>query len=52
MSQQLEQVKALIQLREKARLGGSQKRIDSQHQKDNSCVNIFTENRRENSNDH
>jgi acetyl-CoA carboxylase carboxyltransferase component len=33
MSQQLEQVKALIQLREKARLGGGQKRIDSQHQK-------------------
>ena len=30
MSQQLEQVKALIELREKARLGG---RIDSQHQK-------------------
>ena len=27
MSQQLEQVKALIQLREKARLGGGQKRI-------------------------
>ncbi|MBO7278736.1 MAG: acyl-CoA carboxylase subunit beta [Bacteroidales bacterium] len=33
MSQQLEQVKALISLREKARLGGGQKRIDSQHQK-------------------
>jgi len=33
MSQQLEQVKALIQLREQARLGGGQKRIDSQHQK-------------------
>ena len=33
MSQQLEQVKALIELREKARLGGGQKRIDSQHQK-------------------
>jgi len=33
MSQQLEQVKALIQLREKARLGGGQKRIDAQHQK-------------------
>ncbi len=33
MSQQLEQVKALIQLREKARLGGGQKRIDSQHEK-------------------
>lgn len=33
MSQQLEQVKALIQLREKARLGGGEKRIDSQHQK-------------------
>src|SRR3989339_284538 len=33
MSQQLEQVKALIQLRDKARLGGGQKRIDSQHQK-------------------
>ena len=29
MSQQLEQVKALIELREKARLGGGQKRIDS-----------------------
>lgn len=33
MSQQLEQVKSLIQLREKARLGGGQKRIDAQHQK-------------------
>ncbi len=33
MSQQLEQVKALISLREKARLGGGQKRIDSQHAK-------------------
>jgi Acetyl-CoA carboxylase, carboxyltransferase component (subunits alpha and beta) len=33
MSQQLEQVKALISLREKARIGGGQKRIDSQHQK-------------------
>ena len=33
MSQQLEQVKALIELREKARLGGGEKRIDSQHQK-------------------
>ena len=33
MSQQLEQVKALISLREKARMGGGQKRIDSQHAK-------------------
>jgi len=33
MSQQLEQVKELIQLREKARLGGGEKRIDAQHQK-------------------
>src|SRR5574344_688343 len=33
MSQQLDQVKALIALREKARLGGGQKRIDAQHQK-------------------
>ena len=33
MSQQLEQVKALISLREKARIGGGQKRIDSQHEK-------------------
>ncbi len=33
MSNQLEKVKALIQLREQARLGGGQKRIDSQHQK-------------------
>ncbi len=33
MSHQLEKVKALIQLREMARLGGGQKRIDSQHQK-------------------
>ncbi|MDD2294017.1 MAG: carboxyl transferase domain-containing protein, partial [Bacteroidales bacterium] len=33
MSQQLEQVKALIELREKARMGGGQKRIDSQHEK-------------------
>ena len=33
MSQQLEQVKQLIQFREKARLGGGQKRIDSQHEK-------------------
>jgi len=33
MSNQLEKVKALIQLREKARMGGGQKRIDSQHQK-------------------
>jgi acetyl-CoA carboxylase carboxyltransferase component len=33
MSYQLEKVKELIQLREKARLGGGQKRIDSQHNK-------------------
>lgn len=33
MSHQLDKVKSLIQLREKARLGGGQKRIDSQHQK-------------------
>ena len=33
MSQQLEQVKALIELREKARLGGGEKRIESQHAK-------------------
>jgi acetyl-CoA carboxylase carboxyltransferase component len=33
MSNQTEAVKALIQLREKARLGGGQRRIDSQHQK-------------------
>lgn len=33
MSNQLEKVKALIQLREKARLGGGEKRIESQHQK-------------------
>ncbi len=33
MSNQQEKVKELIQLREKARLGGGQKRIDSQHQK-------------------
>ena len=33
MSNQLEKVKELIQLREKARLGGGQKRIDAQHAK-------------------
>ncbi len=33
MSQQLEQVKQLISLREKARIGGGQKKIDSQHEK-------------------
>ena len=33
MSIQLEKVKELIQLREKARLGGGEKRIDSQHAK-------------------
>ena len=33
MSLQLEQVKALIALREKARMGGGLKRIDSQHAK-------------------
>ncbi len=33
MSKQLEQVKELIELRGKARLGGGQKRIDSQHEK-------------------
>lgn len=33
MSNQLEQVKALTQLREKARMGGGQKRIDAQHAK-------------------
>lgn len=33
MSQQLEKVKELISLREKARIGGGQKRIDSQHEK-------------------
>ncbi len=33
MSYQTETVKKLIQLREKARLGGGEKRIESQHQK-------------------
>ncbi|MGL4806328.1 MAG: acyl-CoA carboxylase subunit beta, partial [Bacteroidales bacterium] len=33
MSHQLEKVKELIQLREKARLGGGEKRIESQHKK-------------------
>jgi acetyl-CoA carboxylase carboxyltransferase component len=33
MSRQLEKVKELIQLRQKARLGGGEKRIDSQHKK-------------------
>ncbi len=33
MSNQLEQIKSLISLREKARVGGGQKRIDAQHQK-------------------
>ncbi len=33
MSKQLEQVRELIQLREKARLGGGQRRIDAQHAK-------------------
>lgn len=33
MSQQLEQVKKLIELREEARLGGGQAKIDSQHKK-------------------
>ena len=33
MSNQLDKVKELIQLREKARLGGGEKRIESQHQK-------------------
>lgn len=33
MSFQLERVKELIQLREKARLGGGEKRIEAQHQK-------------------
>ncbi|MDR1348107.1 MAG: acyl-CoA carboxylase subunit beta [Prevotellaceae bacterium] len=33
MSNQLEKVKELIELREKSRLGGGQKRIDAQHQK-------------------
>ena len=33
MSQQLEKVKELIELREKARIGGGQKGIDSQHAK-------------------
>ena len=33
MSQQVEKVKALIELREKARLGGGQARIDAQHEK-------------------
>jgi hypothetical protein len=31
MSIQLEKVKELIQLREKARLGGGEKRIEAQH---------------------
>ena len=33
MSNQLEKVKELIQLREKARIGGGEKRIESQHLK-------------------
>ena len=33
MSNQLEKVKELIELRDKSRLGGGPKRIDSQHQK-------------------
>ena len=32
MSQQLEQVKALIALREQSRLGGGQNRSDAQHE--------------------
>ena len=33
MSNQLEKVKELIQLREKARIGGGEKRIESQNKK-------------------
>ena len=33
MSNQLEKVKGLIALREQARLGGGEKRIESQHKK-------------------
>ena len=33
MSTQLEKVKELIQLREKARLGSGEKRIEAQHKK-------------------
>ena len=33
MSNQLEKVKELIQLREQARLGGGEKRIEAQHKK-------------------
>jgi acetyl-CoA carboxylase carboxyltransferase component len=33
MSSQLEKIKELIELRDKSKLGGGQKRIDSQHQK-------------------
>ena len=33
MSNQLEKVKELIALREQARLGGGEKRIESQHKK-------------------
>lgn len=41
MSFQLERVKELIQLREKARLGGGEKRIEAQHQKVNTpLVNV------------
>jgi acetyl-CoA carboxylase carboxyltransferase component len=33
MSNQLDKVKELIELRQKARLGGGEKRIESQHTK-------------------
>ncbi|MFA7116432.1 MAG: acyl-CoA carboxylase subunit beta [Bacteroidales bacterium] len=33
MSEQLKKIKSLIELRDKARIGGGQKRIDSQHKK-------------------
>ena len=53
MSNQLEKVKELIALRETARLGGGEKRIESQHKKGKytarerialSLIHIFKEN--------
>ena len=42
MSNQLEKVKELIALREQARLGGGERRIESQHKKGNiRLANVF-----------
>ena len=47
MSKQLEKIKHLIELREKARMGGGERRIEAQHKKGKQIIYILTANKKE-----